>query len=61
MRLNYFVGQEPTVSKGQQSMFFAPQLKLQEQVKILETIVPKDPPPEYEFITDPACISAFDL
>lgn len=54
-------GQEPAAPKGPQSMFFAPQQKLQEQVKIMETIIPKDPPPEYEFITDPACISAFDL
>ena len=56
----YFLGQEPASAKGQ-SMFFAPQQKLQEQVKMMEAMVPKDPPPEYEFITDPACISAFDL
>ena len=28
---------------------------------IQETIVPKEPPPEFEFIADPPSISAFDL
>ncbi|XP_042300519.1 splicing factor 3A subunit 1-like, partial [Sceloporus undulatus] len=34
--------------------------KLQAQV-IQETVVPKEPPPEFEFIADPPSISAFDL
>lgn len=33
---------------------------MQSQV-IQETIVPKEPPPEFEFIADPPSISAFDL
>lgn len=37
---------------------FFPQV--QSQV-IQETIVPKEPPPEFEFIADPPSISAFDL
>lgn len=28
---------------------------------IQETVVPKEPPPEFEFIADPPSISAFDL
>lgn len=28
---------------------------------IHETVVPKEPPPEFEFIADPPSISAFDL
>lgn len=34
--------------------------KVQSQV-IQETVVPKEPPPEFEFIADPPSISAFDL
>lgn len=34
--------------------------QVQAQV-IQETIVPKEPPPEFEFIADPPSISAFDL
>lgn len=34
--------------------------QVQSQV-IQETIVPKEPPPEFEFIADPPSISAFDL
>ncbi|XP_023793532.1 splicing factor 3A subunit 1 [Cyanistes caeruleus] len=34
--------------------------KVQAQV-IQETVVPKEPPPEFEFIADPPSISAFDL
>ncbi|MBN3280573.1 SF3A1 factor, partial [Polyodon spathula] len=34
--------------------------KVQAQV-IHETVVPKEPPPEFEFIADPPSISAFDL
>ncbi|KAH9490718.1 splicing factor 3a, subunit 1 [Bulinus truncatus] len=33
----------------------------QETQKIVETFVPKDPPPEYEFMCDPPSISAYDL
>lgn len=33
---------------------------MQSQV-IQETVVPKEPPPEFEFIADPPSISAFDL
>lgn len=35
-------------------------LQVQAQV-IQETVVPKEPPPEFEFIADPPSISAFDL
>lgn len=34
--------------------------QVQAQV-IQETVVPKEPPPEFEFIADPPSISAFDL
>ncbi|XP_033828207.1 splicing factor 3A subunit 1 [Periophthalmus magnuspinnatus] len=34
--------------------------KVQSQV-IQETVIPKEPPPEFEFIADPPSISAFDL
>lgn len=34
--------------------------QVQSQV-IQETVVPKEPPPEFEFIADPPSISAFDL
>lgn len=33
---------------------------MQSQV-IQEAVIPKEPPPEYEFIADPPSISAFDL
>ncbi|CAG5115571.1 unnamed protein product, partial [Candidula unifasciata] len=36
-------------------------LRPQETPKIVEIFVPKDPPPEYEFMCDPPSISAFDL
>lgn len=36
----------------------APQVQAQ---VIQETVVPKEPPPEFEFIADPPSISAFDL
>eukprot|EP00062_Callorhinchus_milii_P016718 gi/632968315/ref/XP_007900459.1/ PREDICTED: splicing factor 3A subunit 1 [Callorhinchus milii] len=53
-------GQEPSaaVPKVMQQQQL-PQ-KVQAQV-IQETIVPKEPPPEFEFIADPPSISAFDL
>uniref|UniRef100_A0A3B3YYN7 Uncharacterized protein n=1 Tax=Poecilia mexicana TaxID=48701 RepID=A0A3B3YYN7_9TELE len=37
-----------------------PNNKVQSQV-IQETVVPKEPPPDFEFIADPPSISAFDL
>lgn len=60
-------GQEPSAAVPkvmqqqslQQSQQQLPQ-KVQAQV-IHETIVPKEPPPEFEFIADPPSISAFDL
>ncbi|KAJ1092562.1 hypothetical protein NDU88_005672 [Pleurodeles waltl] len=57
-------GQEPSaaipkVMQAQQSAQQLPQ-KVQAQV-IQETIVPKEPPPEFEFVADPPSISAFDL
>ncbi|TTQ23541.1 Splicing factor 3A subunit 1 [Bagarius yarrelli] len=56
-------GQEPSAAvpkvMQQQSMQQLPQ-KVQAQV-IHETIVPKEPPPEFEFMADPPSISAFDL
>uniref|UniRef100_A0A4W4GVA9 Splicing factor 3A subunit 1 n=1 Tax=Electrophorus electricus TaxID=8005 RepID=A0A4W4GVA9_ELEEL len=52
-------GQEPSAAvpkvMQQQTM-----QQVQAQV-IHETIVPKEPPPEFEFIADPPSISAFDL
>lgn len=50
----------PFIVSGQYyvAFFFSPQV--QSQV-IQETIVPKEPPPEFEFIADPPSISAFDL
>ncbi|XP_069789495.1 splicing factor 3A subunit 1 [Narcine bancroftii] len=54
-------GQEPSaaIPKVMQQQQQLPQ-KVQAQV-IQETIVPKEPPPEFEFIADPPSISAFDL
>uniref|UniRef100_A0A7N8WXK3 Splicing factor 3a, subunit 1 n=1 Tax=Mastacembelus armatus TaxID=205130 RepID=A0A7N8WXK3_9TELE len=58
--------QEPSAAvpkvMQQQAMQQSQQLpqKVQSQV-IQETIVPKEPPPEFEFIADPPSISAFDL
>uniref|UniRef100_A0A672JPN5 Splicing factor 3A subunit 1 n=1 Tax=Salarias fasciatus TaxID=181472 RepID=A0A672JPN5_SALFA len=57
--------QEPSAAVPkvmQQTMQQSQQLpqKVQSQV-IQETIVPKEPPPEFEFIADPPSISAFDL
>ncbi|XP_075895194.1 splicing factor 3A subunit 1 isoform X1 [Nelusetta ayraudi] len=57
--------QEPSAAVPkvmQQTMQQTQQLpqKVQSQV-IQETIVPKEPPPEFEFIADPPSISAFDL
>ncbi|KAK3096249.1 hypothetical protein FSP39_024939 [Pinctada imbricata] len=53
-------GQEPAAPKTGGGFPFAP--KPTEQAKIIqEPVVPKEPPPEYEFIADPPSISAFDL
>nr|XP_033811585.1 splicing factor 3A subunit 1 isoform X2 [Geotrypetes seraphini] len=57
-------GQEPSaaipkVMQQQQSVQQLPQ-KVQAQV-IQETIIPKEPPAEFEFVADPPSISAFDL
>ncbi|RLV97799.1 hypothetical protein DV515_00011477 [Chloebia gouldiae] len=43
----------PKVMQQQQSA--------QQQLPQKETVVPKEPPPEFEFIADPPSISAFDL
>ncbi|XP_063430548.1 splicing factor 3A subunit 1-like [Mytilus trossulus] len=52
--------QEPAVPKPGQ--LAAVQKQQAEQARLLlETIVPKEPPPEFEFIADPPSISAFDL
>uniref|UniRef100_A0A8C3AFM9 Splicing factor 3a, subunit 1 n=1 Tax=Cyclopterus lumpus TaxID=8103 RepID=A0A8C3AFM9_CYCLU len=55
-------GQEPSaaVPKVMQQAMLQSQQKVQSQV-IQETVVPKEPPAEYEFIADPPSISAFDL
>ncbi|XP_066544884.1 splicing factor 3A subunit 1 isoform X2 [Amia ocellicauda] len=50
------VMQQQALQNNQQQL---PQ-KVQAQV-INETVVPKEPPPEFEFIADPPSISAFDL
>lgn len=55
--------QEPSAAipkvMQQQQLQQLPQ-KVQSQV-IQETVIPKEPPPEFEFIADPPSISAFDL
>ncbi|KAG9354705.1 hypothetical protein JZ751_001418 [Albula glossodonta] len=60
--------QEPSAAvpkvMQQQAMQQAPQQQLPQKVQaqvIHETVVPKEPPPEFEFIADPPSISAFDL
>ncbi|KAK4813206.1 hypothetical protein QYF61_018007 [Mycteria americana] len=50
----------PKVMQQQQSAQQQLPQKVQAQV-IQETVVPKEPPPEFEFIADPPSISAFDL
>ncbi|KAG8146142.1 hypothetical protein E2320_012532, partial [Naja naja] len=50
----------PKVMQAQQSAQQQLPQKVQAQV-IQETVVPKEPPPEFEFIADPPSISAFDL
>ncbi|KAF4109760.1 hypothetical protein G5714_009012 [Onychostoma macrolepis] len=50
----------PKVMQQQQASSQQLPQKVQAQV-IHETVVPKEPPPEFEFIADPPSISAFDL
>ncbi|XP_013393875.1 splicing factor 3A subunit 1-like [Lingula anatina] len=54
-------GQEPAAPKA--SLGLGLPVKQQEVVKapVVQEIVPKEPPPEFEFIADPPSISAFDL
>lgn len=53
-------GQEPQAPKG--LAFGISSGKPLEQAKIIpEPVVPKEPPPEFEFIADPPSISSFDL
>ncbi|XP_059145516.1 splicing factor 3A subunit 1-like [Physella acuta] len=52
-------GQEPQAPKAHSQYLGV--LRPQEAPKIVETFVPKDPPPEYEFMCDPPSISAYDL
>ena len=53
-------GQEPAAPKGL-GLGLSVQQKQQELVKSTEVVVPKEPPPEFEFVADPPSISAFDL
>lgn len=58
------VGQEPAVAPAgfqQKTVTSATQLKQQELLKQAEVFIPKDPPPEFEFVADPPSISALDL
>ncbi|CAH1787515.1 unnamed protein product [Owenia fusiformis] len=50
-------GQEPAAPKPGSMMM---NLKSQQQ-ELIELIIPKEPPPEMEFVADPPSISAFDL
>ncbi|NXK12064.1 SF3A1 factor, partial [Herpetotheres cachinnans] len=53
--------QQQLPQKARQSLsHLCSALQVQAQV-IQETVVPKEPPPEFEFIADPPSISAFDL
>lgn len=61
-----FLGQEPTTglpaALSKLSVTAAAQQKQQEILKSVEQpFIPKDPPPEFEFIADPPSISALDL
>uniref|UniRef100_A0A0B7ASQ4 Splicing factor 3A subunit 1 n=1 Tax=Arion vulgaris TaxID=1028688 RepID=A0A0B7ASQ4_9EUPU len=51
-------GQEPQAPKQSQYIGL---LRPLEAPKIVEIFVPKDPPPEYEFMCDPPSVSAYDL
>ncbi|NP_001135217.1 splicing factor 3A subunit 1 isoform X1 [Salmo salar] len=59
-------GQEPSAAvpkvMQQQALLNSQQLPQKVQAQVIhETVVPKEPPPEFEFIADPPSISAFDL
>ncbi|XP_058793939.1 splicing factor 3A subunit 1 [Phymastichus coffea] len=55
-------GQEPTLGGAPKSVLLTAHQKQQEILKQVEQpFVPKDPPPEFEFIADPPSISALDL
>lgn len=64
---NYnILGQEPSAglpaALNKLSVSAAAQQKQQEILRQIEQpFVPKDPPPEFEFIADPPSISALDL
>jgi len=57
-----FIAQEPSNApkSGLGFMQQKPQSFL-DQIKVAESIVPKEPPPEFEYIADPPSISGFDL
>lgn len=59
------LGQDAAAATTQKSVPITTQLKQQELLKQAQTqeqpFVPKDPPPEYEFVADAPCISALDL
>lgn len=42
-------------------VFIQPKPLMQQQITLPEPAIPKEPPPEYEFIADPPSISALDL
>ncbi len=46
---------------SKQLFCFQPKPLMQTPVTIAEPIVPKEPPPEFEFLADPPTISALDL
>ena len=53
--------QEPTLPKAMSGLGLQPQRPQEPHPLIPEPIIPKEPPPEFEFIADPPSISAFDL
>ncbi len=67
IRFPYAAGQEVSLAgtQIQKSVPTTTQLKQQELLKQAQTqeqpFIPKDPPPEFEFIADPPSISALDL
>lgn len=67
IRYPLFLGQEVSLAgtQVQKTVSTTTQQKQQELLKQAQTqekpFVPKDPPPEYEFIADPPSISALDL
>ena len=52
---------EPVAKVQDQSQVTSKQSELLKSVRKEETIVPKEPPAEFEFLADPPSISAFDL